>query len=111
MKEVHKSIQKKDDQLERSIDDSADVVIESKHCCKNKSVRDSKVDFSELPLSSRKDDRSFPKTVEKLPESPSTSVSIKTARNVTSRCDLDSGDEELVNILHDLHESQRVTAE
>ena len=30
---------------------------------------------------------------------------------MTSPCDLDSGDEELVNILHDLHESQGVTAE
>ena len=47
-KEVHKSIQKKDDQLERSIDDSADFVIKSKGSCENKSVRDSKVDFSEL---------------------------------------------------------------
>ena len=47
-KEVHKSIKKKDDQLERSIDDSVDSVIESKRCCENKSVSDGKVDFSEL---------------------------------------------------------------
>ena len=50
-------------------------------------------------------------TVEKPPESPSTSGSINTAGNVTSRDDLDSGDEELVNILHDMHKSQGVTAE
>ena len=62
-KEVHKSIKKKDNQLERSIDDSADIVTESKRSCKNKSVSDSKVDFSELLRSLRKDDRSFPKTV------------------------------------------------
>ena len=30
---------------------------------------------------------------------------------MTSRCDLDSGDEKLVNILHDLHVSQGFTAE
>ena len=30
---------------------------------------------------------------------------------MTSRCDLESGDKKLVNILHDLHESQGVTAE
>ena len=64
---------------------------------------DSKVDFSELLRSLRKDDRSFPKTVEKPPESPSTSGSINTAGNVTSWGDLDLGDEELVNILDDLH--------
>ena len=110
-KEVNKSIQKKDDYLERSIYDSADFVIKSKRSCENKSVRDSKVDFSELLKSLRKDERSFPKTVEKPPKSPSTSGSINTARNVTSRCDLDPGDEELVNILHDLHSSQGVTAE
>ena len=69
------------------------------------------MDFSELLRSLRKDDRSFPKTVEKPPESPSTSGSINATSNVTSRYDLDSGDEELVNILHDLHESQWVTAE
>ena len=109
-KKVYKSIQKKDDQLERSIDYSADFVIHSKSSCENKSVRDSKVDFSELLRSLRKDDRSFPKTVEKPPESPSTSGSINTAGNVISRCDLDSGDEEMVNILHDLHESQGVTS-
>ena len=110
-KEVRKSIQKKDDQLERSIDDSTDFVIKSKCSCENKSVRASKVDFSELLRSLRKDDRSFLKTVEKPPESPSTSGSIKTAGNVTSWCDLDSGHEELVNILHDLHKRQKVTAE
>ena len=54
---------------------------------------------------SYKDDRSFSKTVEKPPESPSMSGSIKTAGNDTSQCDLDPGDEELVNLLHDLHES------
>ena len=75
--EVYKSIQEKDDQLERNIDDSADFVI-------NKSVRDSKVNFSELLRSLRKDDRSFPKTVEKPPESPSTSGSINTAGIVIS---------------------------
>ena len=32
------------------------------------------------------------------------------AGNVTSRCDLDSRDEELVNILHDMHKSEGVTA-
>ena len=101
----------KDDQLETSIDDSADFVIKSKRSCENKSARDSKVDFSELFSSLRKDDRSFPKTVEKPPESPSTSGSINTAANVTSRCDLDSGDEELVNILYDLRISQGVSAE
>ena len=111
MKKVHKSIQKKDDQLERTIEDSANFVIKSKRSYENKSVRDSKVDFSELLRSLRKDDRSFPKTVQKPPESPSTSGSITTAGNVTSRGDLDSGDEELVNILHDLHKSQGVTAE
>ena len=58
-KEVHKSMQKKDDQLERRIDNSA--VIKSKCSCENNSVRDSKVDFSELLRSLRKDDRSFPK--------------------------------------------------
>ena len=107
---VHKSMQKKDDQLERSIDDSADFIIESKRSCKNKSVRDSKVDFSELLMFFGKNDRSFPKTVKKPPESPSTSGSINTAGSVTSRYDLHSGDEELVNIFHDLHESQGVTA-
>ena len=110
-KEVHKSIQKKDDQLERRIDDSADFVIKSKRSCENNSVRDSKVDFSELLRSFRKDDRSFPKTVEKPPESPSTSGSINTVGNVTSQCDLDSGDKELVKILPDLHKSQGITAE
>ena len=30
---------------------------------------------------------------------------------MTTRCDLDSGDEKLVIILHDLHVSQGVTAE
>ena len=111
MKKFHKSIQKKDDQLERSTEDSADFVIKSKHSYQNKTVRDSKVDFSELLMSLRKDDRSFTKTVEKPSESPSTSGSINTAGNVTSRDDLDSGDEELVNILHDLHKSQGVIAE
>ena len=111
LKEVHKSIQKNDDQLERSIDDSADFVIESKRSCENKSVRDSKVDFSELLRSLSKDNKSFPKTVKKPPESPSMSGSINTTGNVNSRCDLDSGDEELVNILNDLRESQMVTAE
>ena len=77
----------------------------------NKSVRDSKVDFSELLRSLRRDDRSFTKTVEKTPESRSTSGGINTAGNVTSRDDLDSGDEELVNILHDMHKSQGVMAE
>ena len=101
----------KDDQLETSIDDSADFVIKSKRSCENKSARDSKVDFSELFNSLRKDDRSFPKTVEKPPESPSTSGSINMAANVTSGCDLDSGDEELVKILYDLHISQVVSAE
>ena len=101
----------KDDQLERSIDDSPDFVIKYKRSCENKSARDSKIDFSELLSSLRKDDGSFPKTVEKPPESPSTSGSINTAVNVTSRCDLDSGDEELVNILYDLHISQWVSAE
>ena len=52
--------------------------------------------------------KSFTKTVEKPPESPSTSGSINTAGNVISRDDLDSGDEELVNILHDMHKSQGV---
>ena len=111
VKKVHKSIQKKDDQLERSTEDSADFVIKSRRSYGNKSVRDSKVDFSELLRSLRKDDRSFTKTVVKPPESPSTSGSINTAGNVTSRDDLDSGDEELVNILHDMHTSQGVTAE
>ena len=64
-----------------------------------------KVDFSELLRSLRKDDRSIPKGVEKPPESLSTSGSINTAGNVTSRGDLDSWDEELVNILQDLHKS------
>ena len=58
-----------------------------------------------------KDDSSFPKTLEETSEFPSMSGSISTAGNVTSRCDLDSGDEELVSILHDLLESQVVTAE
>ena len=48
VKKIHKSIQKKDDQLQRNIEDSADFVIKSKRSCENKSVRDSKVDFSEL---------------------------------------------------------------
>ena len=59
----------------------------------------------------RKDDISFRKAVEKLPESPSTSGSINTAENVTSRCDLDSVHEERLNFLHDLHESQGITTE
>ena len=104
-KKVHKSIQKQDEQLDRSIEDSTDFVIKSKHSYENKSVRDSKVDFSELLRSLRKDDRSIPKGVEKPPESLSTSGSINTAGNVTSRGDLDSWDEELVNILQDLHKS------
>ena len=66
MKKVHKSLHKKDDQLERSIEDSADFVIKYKYSYENKSIRDSKVDFSELLRSLRKDDRSFTKTVEKL---------------------------------------------
>ena len=53
-KEVHKSIPKKDDQLERRFTNSTDFVIESKRSCENKSVRDSKVDFSELLRSLRK---------------------------------------------------------
>ena len=110
-KKVHKSVQKKDDQLERSIEGSADFVIKSRGSYENKSVRDSKVDFSELLRSLRKDNRSFPKAVEKPPESPLTSGSINTAGNVTSWGDLDSEDEELVNILHDLHKSQGVTTE
>ena len=48
VKKVHKSIHKKDDQLERSIEDSADFVIKYKYSYENKSIRDSKVDFSEL---------------------------------------------------------------
>ena len=39
-KEVCKSKQKKDDLLDRSIDNSAE------HSCENKSIRDSEVDFS-----------------------------------------------------------------
>ena len=39
------------------------------------------------------------------------SGSINTAGNVTSWDYLDSGDEELVNILHDMNKSQEVTAE
>ena len=35
VKKVHESIQKKDDQLERSIEDSADFVIKSKRSYKN----------------------------------------------------------------------------
>ena len=97
--------------FKRSIEDSADFVIKSKGSYKNKIIRDSKLHFSELVRSLRKDDRSFTKTVEKPPESPSTSGSIKTAGNVTSRDVLDYGDEELVNILHDMHKSQGVTAE
>ena len=54
---------------------------------------------------------SFTETVEKSPESPSTSGNINTAGNVTSRDELDSGDEELVNIVHDMRKSQGVTAE
>ena len=69
-----------------------------------------KLIFSELLMFFGKSDRSFPKTAKKPPESPSTSGSINTAGSVTSRCDLHSGDEELVNIFHDLHESQGVTA-
>ena len=111
MKKVHKSIQKKDEQLERSIEDSVDFVIKSKRSYENKSVRDCKVDFSEIIRSLRKDDRRFTKTVEKLPVSPPTSGSINTAGNVTSQDELDSGDEELANILHDLHKRQGVTAE
>ena len=61
MKEVHKSIQKKNDQLERSIEESADFVIKSKLSYENKGVRDSKVDFSELLRSLRRDDRNFTK--------------------------------------------------
>ena len=110
-KKVHKSIQKKDDQLERSTEGSADFVIKSRGSYENKSFRDSKVDFSELLRSLRKDGRSFPKTVEKPPESPSMSGSINTAGNVTSQNDLDYGDEELANFLLDLHKSQGATAE
>ena len=88
-----------------------DFVIKSKCSYENKGVKDSKVKFSELLRSLRNDDRGFPKTVEKPPESPSPSGSINTAWNVTSRGNLDSGDEELVNILHDLDKSQGVTAE
>ena len=110
-KKVRKSIQKKGDQLDRSTEDSDDLVIKSKRSYENKSVKYSKVNFSELLRSLRKDHRSFPKTVEKPTESPSTSGSINTAENVTSQSDLDSGDEELVNILHNLHESQGVTSE
>ena len=91
VKKVHKSIQKKDNQLERSIEDSTDFAIKSKRSYENKSVRDSKLDFSELLRSLRKDDRSFTKTVEKPPESPSTSGSINTAGNVTSRDEKSSG--------------------
>ena len=83
----------------------------TKECEKNVKMCVYKVDFSEVLRSFRWDDRSFTKTVEKPPESPSTSGSINTAGNVTSRDDLDSGDEELVNILHDMHTSQGVTAE
>ena len=53
----------------------------------------------------------FTETVEKSPESPSTSGNINTAGNVTSRDEWDSGDEELVNIVHDMRKSQGVTAE
>ena len=59
VKEVHKSVQKKDYQLERSIEDSADFVIKSKRSYENKSARDSKIDFSELLRSLRRYDRSF----------------------------------------------------
>ena len=83
----------------------------TKECEKNVKMCVYKVDFSEVLRSFRWDDRSFTKTVEKPPESPSTSGSINTAGNVTSRDDLDSGDEELVNILHDMHKSQGFTAE
>ena len=86
-------------------------MIKYKCSYKNKSVRDSKVDFSELLRSLKRDDRSFTKIVEKLPESPSTSGSNYTSGNVTSRDHLDSGDEELINILHDMHKSREVTAE
>ena len=65
--------------------------------------------FSEFLRSLRKDDRNFPKTVEKPPESPSSCIN--TAGNVTSLCDLGSGDKELFNILRYLHESQGVAAE
>ena len=78
---------------------------------KNKSVRDNKVDFSKLLRSLKRDDRSFTKIVEKLPESPSTSGSNYTSSNVISRDHLDSGDEELINILDDMHKSLGVTAE
>ena len=57
-------------------------------------------------MSLGKDDSSFPKTVEKPPESSSTSGSINTAENMTLWCDLDCGDKKQVNILLDLHESQ-----
>ena len=83
----------------------------TKECEKNVKMCVYKVDFSEVLRSLRRDDRSFTKTVEKPPESPSTSGSINTAGNVTSRDDLDSGDEELVNILHDMHKIQGITAE
>ena len=59
VKEVHKSVQKKDYLLEISIEDSADFVIKSERSYENKSVRDSKIDFYELLRSLRRDDRSF----------------------------------------------------
>ena len=89
-KEFHKSIQKKDNRLERSIDDSADLVIESERSCENRSVRDSKVDFSELLRSLKKDNRKFFKTVGKPLESLSTSGSTNAVVNVTPGFHLDS---------------------
>ena len=71
---------------------------------------ESKVDFSELFRFLKKDDRNFPKKVEQTSESHSMSDSIHNTENVTSFCVLDSGDEDLVNILHDLQENQRGTA-
>ena len=62
----------------------------TKECEKNVKMCVYKVDFSEVLRSFRWDDRSFTKTVEKPPESPSTSGSINTAGNVISRDDLDS---------------------
>lgn len=51
MKNVHKSMWRKDDELENS----ADFVIESRGICGTKNVNDSQVDFSELFSSLKQD--------------------------------------------------------
>ena len=59
----------------------------------------------------KKNENSFSTTVAKPPDSPSTSGSITTTGNVTSLCHLDSGDEQLVNILNDMHYIQECITE